>query len=355
MIISRPYEGERHPMARPPLVSILIPAYNKEQWIAETIESALAQTWKNTEIIIVDDGSRDNTLKIAKRFQSTILKVSTQENQGACSARNNAYSLAQGSYIQWLDADDILDPYKIEAQMTGTPDGSKSACLKTAPFGSFYFAKQRARFCPNGLWQDSLPAEWMITKFQEEDAWINPTAWLVSRKLTEIAGAWDSRLTSSGADDGEYICRLVSRTPIVEFCREAKCYYRIGNLSSLNHNSEKALDSLFLAVVLCIEHLLSIEDSPRTRQASLRYLQRWHGSFYSGSPDLHGRVKEFALTLGGSVVEPEFTWKFEPIRRLFGWNAAAILSSYLRNRRMLAERTFDQIYEAVQRHTRLRR
>jgi glycosyltransferase involved in cell wall biosynthesis len=338
--------------ARPPLVSILIPAYNKEHWIAETIQSALAQTWKSTEIIIVDDGSRDNTWEIVKAFQSKIVKVSKQENQGACSARNNAYSLAQGSYIQWLDADDTLDPRKIEIQMQGTPDGTKSVCLRTAPFGSFYFAKQRARFCPNGLWQDLLPPEWIITKFNEEDAWINPTAWLVSRKLTEIAGGWDSRLTSSGTDDGEYICRLVRNTHIVEFCREAKCYYRIGNLSSLNHNSEKALDSLFLAIVLCIEHLLSIEDSPRSRIASLRYLQRWYGLFYPGPPDLHARVKECASTLGGNLVEPVFTGKFEPIRRLFGWNAAATLARYLRDRRMLAERTFDQFYEGVQRRLR---
>jgi glycosyltransferase involved in cell wall biosynthesis len=329
-------------MTRPALVSILVPAYNKEQWIGETIESALAQTWKNTEIIIVDDGSRDNTREVLKRFQSKTVKVSAQENQGACCARNNAYSLAQGSYIQWLDADDVLDPHKIETQMKDAPDGTSSACLRTAPFGSFYFSKQRARFCPNGLWRDLFPAEWMITKFQE-NVWMNPTAWLVSRNLTEKAGGWDSRVAASGADDGEYICRLVRNSQIVEFCRDAKCYYRIGNLSSLNHNSGKALDSLFFALVLCIEHLLGIEDSPRTRKAALQYLQHWFAFFYPGPPDLLARVKEFASTLGGHLAEPQFTWKFVPIRRLFGWNAANTLSKSLRHRRMLAERAFDKL------------
>ena len=333
--------NERYRMKYPPLVSILVPAYNKEPWIGETIESALAQTWKNLEIIVVDDGSRDNTLDVVRRFESRNLKVFAQENQGACAARNKAYSLAQGSYIQWLDADDVLDPNKIEAQMKEAPDGLSSPCLRTASFGSFYFAKQRAQFRPNGLWQDLLPAEWMTTKF-EENVWMNPSAWLVSRNLTEKAGPWDPRLSTSGADDGEYICRLVRNTNIVEFCSDAKCYYRIGNLSSLNHNSDKALDSLFLALVLCIEHLLSIDDSSRSREAAVRYLQHWFAFFYPGPADLRARVREFASTLGGDLVEPEFTWKFVPVRRLFGWNAANSISRYVRDRRVLVERALDQ-------------
>ena len=67
----------------PPLVSILIPAYNAERWIAATIQSALAQTWARKEIIVVDDGSRDQTLRIAREFASKAVSVITQENQGA--------------------------------------------------------------------------------------------------------------------------------------------------------------------------------------------------------------------------------------------------------------------------------
>jgi glycosyltransferase involved in cell wall biosynthesis len=326
-----------------PLVSILIPAYNKGPWIGETLESALAQTWKNTEIIVVDDGSRDNTLEIVKRFESRTVKVVAQQNQGACAARNNAYSLAQGSYIQWLDADDVLDPKKIEAQMKGAADGMSSPSLRTGPCGSFYFATQRAQFRPNALWQTLLPADWMRVKFGE-NAWLNPSAWLVSRNLTERAGPWDPRLSPSGADDGEYICRLVKNAEIVTFCSDARCYYRIGNLSSLNHNSEKALESLFEALRLCIEHLLSIDDSPRSRKAALGYLQHWFAFFYGGPDDLVSRVREFAATLGGDLVEPRITWKFVPIRRLFGWTAANSLMKYARARRLLFERTVDQFF-----------
>src|SRR6266702_847709 len=100
-----------------PLVSILIPAYNAQEWISDTIESALDQTWPKTEIIIVDDGSTDQTLAVAKGFNSRGVQVVTQPNQGASAARNTAYALCQGDYIQWLDADDLLEPSKIEKQV----------------------------------------------------------------------------------------------------------------------------------------------------------------------------------------------------------------------------------------------
>src|SRR5437868_12942861 len=64
------------------LVSVLVPAYNAEQWIADTIKSALDQTWSRKEIIVVDDGSRDGTLAIARQFASENVRVVTQENRG---------------------------------------------------------------------------------------------------------------------------------------------------------------------------------------------------------------------------------------------------------------------------------
>ena len=83
------------------LVSILIPAYNAERWIADAIRSALAQTWSRKEIIIVDDGSRDRTLSLAREFASKTVSVVSQENQGAAAARNKAFSMCQGDYVQW--------------------------------------------------------------------------------------------------------------------------------------------------------------------------------------------------------------------------------------------------------------
>ena len=98
-------------------VSILIPLYNSEKYIEETILSALNQTWQNKEVIIVDDGSTDNSYLKAKSFESEIVSVYKQDNTGAPGARNLAFRESTGDYIQYLDADDLMSPNKIESQM----------------------------------------------------------------------------------------------------------------------------------------------------------------------------------------------------------------------------------------------
>ena len=74
-----------------PLISVVIAAYNAEPWLAETLESVIAQTWSKVEIIVVDDGSQDGTLAVAKRYESPQIKVIYQENQGQCAASIAVY------------------------------------------------------------------------------------------------------------------------------------------------------------------------------------------------------------------------------------------------------------------------
>lgn len=100
-------------ISREPLVSILIPCYNAETWIAQCLESALGQSYSNKEIIVVDDGSTDNSLEIIKKFSQKIY-FETQTNQGGNAARNRLLQLSQGDWIQYLDADDYLLPNKVK-------------------------------------------------------------------------------------------------------------------------------------------------------------------------------------------------------------------------------------------------
>ena len=98
------------------LVSILIPCFNAERWVAQTIESALSQTWLEKEVILVDDGSKDASLAIIKTFGDRIRWVSGP-NRGSNVARNRLLELAHGDWLQYLDADDYLLPEKIARQM----------------------------------------------------------------------------------------------------------------------------------------------------------------------------------------------------------------------------------------------
>jgi glycosyltransferase involved in cell wall biosynthesis len=99
-----------------PSVSILIPCYNAERWVAQAIESALAQTWLDKEIVVVDDGSTDRSLDIIRCFAPRI-RWETGSNRGGNATRNRLLELARAEWVQYLDADDYLLPDKIARQM----------------------------------------------------------------------------------------------------------------------------------------------------------------------------------------------------------------------------------------------
>lgn len=98
-------------------VSVILPAYNAEAYIKEAIESVLNQSHHNWELIIVDDGSTDHTLKIAQSFTDTRILVLSQKNQGVGSARNHALQHIKGEYFCFLDADDILPKNAIKSRL----------------------------------------------------------------------------------------------------------------------------------------------------------------------------------------------------------------------------------------------
>src|ERR1700761_45000 len=100
-----------------PLVSIIIPIYNSARHLDEAIRSAITQTWPNKEIILVDDGSTDNSLAIAKKYENDRIKAYSQPNKGASAARNKGLQEAKGEYVQFLDGDDLLSANKITDQM----------------------------------------------------------------------------------------------------------------------------------------------------------------------------------------------------------------------------------------------
>ncbi len=103
-----------------PLVSIITPSYNSEKYIKETIESVLTQSYKNWEIIIVDDASSDNATQIVDEYvkkDSRVKLIKLKQNRGPANARNRAIKKASGKYIAFLDSDDIWLPTKLEKQI----------------------------------------------------------------------------------------------------------------------------------------------------------------------------------------------------------------------------------------------
>jgi glycosyltransferase involved in cell wall biosynthesis len=306
-----------------PLVSILIPAYNAEESIAQTLRSALAQTWKRTEIIVVDDGSTDQTLGVARQFEAEGVRAVTQMNQGAASARNKAFALSQGVYIQWLDADDLLAPDKIEKQMQVLDQGASTRTLLSSGWGRFMCRYDRAKFTPTALWSDLSPTEWLLRRMGQ-NLYMQTATWLVSRELTEAAGPWDTRLLSD--DDQEYFCRVLLASEGVHFVPEARVYYRgpgiaFGSLSHIGQ-SERRIEAQWLSVQLHIKYLRSLDDGERARAACLRYLQASLIHFYPEKAEIVQQAKETARDLGGQLESPSLSWKYSWMKAIFGWRLA---------------------------------
>ena len=112
-----------HNSPQPGLVSIIIPCYNAERFLAETLESALGQTYRNIEIIVVDDGSTDNSGGIIRSYGDRI-KAQFGPNRGASAARNLGTELARGEFIQYLDADDLLIIDAVERRIAALHKGA---------------------------------------------------------------------------------------------------------------------------------------------------------------------------------------------------------------------------------------
>ena len=324
-----------------PLVSILIPAYNAERTVADSIRSALAQSWSSKEIIVVDDGSTDGTLRAAQEFACRNVHVVHQQNGGAAAARNTALSVCQGDYIQWLDADDLLSVHKVSSQMRLFVGGCGPRTLASCAWGYFRCRPWKARFESNPLWRDLRPVDWMVSKW-ETNSYMQTATWLVSRDLTEEAGPWNTNLL--GDDDGEYFSRIVLRSEGVKFVPNARVYYRVSPSTRLSYigSSTAKMDAQFLGMELQIRYLRSACDDDRTRAACTKYLETWMLHFYPNRPDILERASGLARTWGAELRTPRLSWKYNWIQQLFGWPAAKQVQCSYNEAKSTALRAWDR-------------
>jgi glycosyltransferase involved in cell wall biosynthesis len=324
-----------------PLVSILIPAYNAEPWIADTINSALRQTWPRKEIIVVDDGSTDKTFSVAQQFAGAEVAVITQKNAGASAARNAAFALSKGEYIQWLDADDLLGADKISRQMEVVEKVGDPRALFSSEWGRFMYRPQRAHFESTPLCADQPPVEWLLRKMGQ-NLHMQPATWLVSRELTHAAGPWDTRISLD--DDGEYFCRVLLASRGVRFVPGAKSYYRMSGVGSLSYvdQSDKKLESLWLSMQLHIGYLRALEDSARTRAAAVTFLGNWLHHFDPARPDIVAQAKQLAVSLGGQIDLPALRPKYRWLEKMFGRETAGRAQVQLPNLKTSVLRSWDK-------------
>jgi glycosyltransferase involved in cell wall biosynthesis len=180
------------------LVSVIIPVYNGDRYLAEAIESVLAQTYRPIQSIVVDDGSTDGSARVAERFADSI-HYCFQENSGTSAARNRGVDLASGAFLAFLDADDLWTVDKLALQMAAF-DADPELDVVFGHVQQFYSpeldASTRERIrCPVEAMPGYLPGTMLIRRA----SFLRVGPFETDRQLTD-ATAWYARLLEQGVE-----------------------------------------------------------------------------------------------------------------------------------------------------------
>jgi glycosyltransferase involved in cell wall biosynthesis len=253
-----------------PLVSVIIPIYNSANHLRETVQSVLNQTWKNIEIIMVDDGSTDDSYAIANTLVNTQIKLFRQTNKGASAARNLGLNNAQGDYIQYLDADDLLSPAKIETQINAL--AGQTNVLALCPTVYFFNGENPYEKEPVArelayLYSTTDTFAFLLNLYgvNGNGSMVTIHSWLTPKTLIEKAGPWNEAISVD--DDGEYFCRIVLSANGIVFTDHIYNYYRKykngTNLAS--KRSLQAMESTFNALALKEQYLMTKKIEPKVQ------------------------------------------------------------------------------------------
>lgn len=219
------------------LVSVIIPCYNYAHYLPECIESVRQQTYKNIEIIVVNDGSPDNTEEVCKQLGVT---CETKVNGGLASARNYGIARCKGEYIMCLDADDILPKWSIENHLEIAGEDVIAQC------GLQEFGMSDKRHNPIGATLETL--------FKANTVYCNA---MYPKKAWEKVGGYDeSETIRLGYEDWEYWIRLVGNGYKVVTSNKLGLFYRIHDKSMIRTTTHKNHDLLVKYIQEKNRHLL---------------------------------------------------------------------------------------------------
>jgi glycosyltransferase involved in cell wall biosynthesis len=296
-------------------VSIIVSAYNAEKHIAQTLESILAQTYSNLEIIVVDDGSTDKTLTILDQYRSNSVCVISQENKGQDAALNMGYKYCSGDFVKFMDSDDIINPEMIDLQLGVL--GNSDEFVAYGEWARFYNDNTNsARFNKHDNWCDMAPIDFLTST--DIGPMLQCGIMLIPRKIIEKSGLWDERLILF--NDTEFFTRVLLNSKGIKFSSGAKLYYRSGQENSISIQTKRPFfESTFLATCLIAKNLISFEDSVRVRKLiSNMYLSQYY-KLYPLYPELRSahelKIKEF----GYGTLKPYGGFVFNLFNYFFGW------------------------------------
>lgn len=225
-----------------PKFSIIIPLYNKEKHIKQTIKSVFNQLYSDFEIIVVNDGSTDNSLKEISKIKHDKLIVFNNTNKGVSEARNFAMRQANGDYFAFLDADDIWENdhlFNLNQLIDSFPNCGLYCCNYNFDYGNNNITNTKFPILPKEVnWQGIVP-DYFLASLKFRIAWTSAVA--VPKDIINLIGFFDNEITLGAGEDTDYWTRIALKRTVA-FTKKVSASYNVSaenRISNINTNKRK--------------------------------------------------------------------------------------------------------------------
>lgn len=249
---------------RNPLVSVLMTTYNREKYLSQAVESVLASTYKNFELIIVDDQSKDRSLEIAREFERSdnrVKAVLNEKNLGDYPNRNKAASLAKGKYLKYVDADDLIYPTGLEVLVSGMEK------FPDAGFGLGSLPQDKFRIFPFML---SPEESYKRHYFKEQLFHKAPLSSIIRKDVFEAVGGFTGRRYLG---DFEMWHILASKYPVVLMPHGVVWYREHEEQEMQNNRTDFTIPFKYLQ---CAEEMINRTECPLSAEDRKKALGKLH-------------------------------------------------------------------------------
>ena len=302
-----------------PLVSILIPLYNSGDFVAETIECCLSQSYPNIELVIVDDHSTDNAVEVAQKYLSDRVHLYTNPKKGGNSARNYAFEMSRGEYVMFHDADDLITKGHIRSLVDAIMQRGTG---NSTAFSPIYMLEADGKLWqpPTTIDHDFIPGIEMLVGIWTGAGFRCPHCHLVPRHIVDSVGRWDERVLKN--QDGEFFARVYNAADKMLFSGEAEyAIWRQRKGTVSRAKNEKALVSHISTFKGIARMILDYQNTERNRIAISENYGYWLYENYPFSKEVERVFFDGLRENGLSFILPKRKVLLF-LKMLFGWRIA---------------------------------
>ena len=246
-----------------PLISIIIPTYNRAHLIGETLDSILNQTYQNWECIIVDDGSTDNTEEIVTAYVSRDSRFQYHQRpdsykSGGNGARNYGLEASRGEYINWLDSDDLISINKLEYQVSALLENKYDVILCE---WLFFKNKDDINYSHSRKYKDFNSGIELLNYMGINSIYIPVHIYLIKSQIVNKSGKWNEFLKLN--QDGEFMTRVLLQTNEIKFVENAYALYRTSTSNNTSSYKKEKLTDLIFSWKLISHHCSHVINSEK--------------------------------------------------------------------------------------------